>query len=167
MTSNDMPSKKQTGNRCEHLVVSRLLKPGPGMHGEPLFNPALLGSDWPTLDIYVELEGSFRQLKPFFFIQVKGTVRGRDPLTSDLRVQLSAQHMRRLLDLPAPTYLVGVDSRTEEMFIRSIHDRTSDSVASLRTTYPLDYPTMQMVHQDVLAFWQSFGRKPVISNVTV
>jgi hypothetical protein len=123
-----MPTKKQTGNRCEYLVVSRLLKPGPGPDEEPLFNPALLGSDWPTLDIYVELEGAFPLLKPFFFIQAKGTTRGRDPLTKDLRVQLAADHTGRLLNIPAPTYLVGVDSRTEDMFIRSSGRRPQGSL---------------------------------------
>ncbi|HZL36159.1 MAG TPA: hypothetical protein VFC78_12655 [Tepidisphaeraceae bacterium] len=162
-----MPTKKQTGNRCEHLVVSRLLKPGPGPDEQPLFNTALLGSDWPTLDIYVELEGAFPRLKPFFFVQVKGTVRGRDPATHDLRVQLSKKHTKRLLNIPAPTYLVGVDTLTEEMFIRSIHDRALKSISSLRTTYPLDYATMKLIHYEVLEFWQASQHKPAASNVQV
>lgn len=113
----------------------------------------------------MELEGDFPLLKPFFFIQVKGTERDHDPITRDLPVSLSKTHTKRLLDLPAPTYLVGVNSRTEEMFIRSIHDRAVKSVVSLRTTNPLNYATMQLVHQEVLTFWQAFGAKPATSSL--
>lgn len=115
-----MPTKKQTGNRCEHLVVSRLLQPGPGPHEEPLFNPALLGSvtvmsevDKDTgLDFLIRVGTTPRQVDWMAGVAVKGCEQP-PPLQHCLQMterQIAALGSRH------PAFLLVVDVRSERLY---------------------------------------------------
>lgn len=81
----------------------------------PLFRSRHLGEKWPTIDFFVEVRGGMR--RAFFFVQVKSrTTKAPGHFCS---VQLKRRDYKRMLKIPAPTYLVGVDEPSRKVYIRS------------------------------------------------
>jgi hypothetical protein len=88
----------------------------------PLFRPTHLGEKWPAVDFYVELT-SVPGKSPFFFVQAKATA-ATNPSMS-LRISSTKEDVARLLQIPAPTYILGVHEPSKRVFIRSVHDLVS------------------------------------------
>lgn len=158
-----MPSNAVTeavGQRGESIVESRLLDMG--TIGKPLFRPARLDGKWPTTDGYVELVDADAALSPFFFIQVKSTDKGYDEARTRLNVELRAEDARRLASIPAPTYVVGVETRADrEAFILAVREGKGFNTMAAR--FDLSYPNLQKPYNEVLAFWRGSDRKPIAS----
>lgn len=126
-----------------------------------LFRVALLHSQWPTIDLYVELTG-IPDRRWFFFVQVKGTDR---PLgKSALAISTRRRDIESLLAFPAPTYLLGVHVPTQRAWIRSVHQGI---LRRAMTRIPLEYEltpgNLRRLYDEVCTFWSVAGTKPSAS----
>jgi hypothetical protein len=127
-----------------------------------LFQPVFLGDKWPTADFYVELITT-NNPRPYFFIQAKATTAAYLQNPRRLRVRLTRRDEARLLRIPAPTYLVGIDETNSRAYIRSVRARATNAVSSLPASYPLTIRNLHRLYNEVLAFWQAHIIKPTSS----
>src|SRR4051794_12576311 len=82
----------------------------------PYFCPRFLGEKDRKLDFLVELIDAGDRT-PFFFVQVKTTRKGYTKKDRRLKIEMSGEDVRRFSLVPAPTYLVGIDERTEAAYL--------------------------------------------------
>jgi Domain of unknown function (DUF4365) len=147
-------SRDDIGNRGEAIFRVRVTDPyGPGK--TPLFRAYHLGEKFPTLDFLVELVGLPVEREAYFFVQVKATTRG---LTrghpARLRVGVVQRDIDRMLVYPGPTYIVGVDCRTERAYIASVNGRAMGRIMGLPVKYPLDATNMRLLWREVDGYWK-------------
>lgn len=118
---------------------------------QPLFHPRFLGEKMPAIDFLVELEGA-EGSRPFFFAQVKTTVRGYSN-AGRLRAECSRRDLERLLLYPAPTYLIGIDEPAQRGYVVSVNSALPRRLGTVCTQYPLEGPTLELLWQEVRQFW--------------
>jgi hypothetical protein len=85
----------------------------------PYFIPHFLGDKCPLFDILVELVGAGEKT-PYFFAQVKSTRLGYSKKSNRLRVEVSKDDVVRMVNYPAPTYVIGIDEKGEKAFIVAV-----------------------------------------------
>src|SRR5437764_3472621 len=86
----------------------------------PLFRPGFLGDKWPAIDFYVELNG-VQGKRPYFLIQCKTTSGTLSPRASSLKISSKREDVARLLQIPGPTYILGVHEPSRRVFAKSVH----------------------------------------------
>lgn len=131
----------------------------------PLFRPAFLGDNWPTIDYYVELLG-VRGTSPFFLVQVKSTAVPFSQGADVLEINADKAKCEKLYKLPGPTYIVGVHVPTHKAYILSVHSRPTQGVYRIPLKYELTPANLKMLHKEVRDFWKSFPHKPTRSKFT-
>jgi hypothetical protein len=149
-----------TGFRGEKIVELRLTdyKTFP----EPLFRPAHLGEKWPAIDYLVELT-SIPGRRLYFFAQVKSTTIA--PSSRSLRISTKKKDIERLLQIPGPTYLLGVHEPSERIFVRSVHIGTpARAITSIPLHYELTAGNLKQLHGEVSSFWPTGHHKPTVSR---
>lgn len=128
----------------------------------PLFSPTHLGEKWPAVDYYVELT-TVPGKKPFFFVQAKATAR-TNPRTS-LRISSTKDDVARLLQIPAPTYILGVHEPSKRVFVRSVHDGVAiKAITRIPIGYELTGKNLIVLHDEVVRFQRRRRRKPKDSS---
>jgi Domain of unknown function (DUF4365) len=127
----------------------------------PLFRPGFLGDTWPAIDYYVELnEVPNRRL--YFFVQVKSTTAAI--YKNSLRISSKKNDISRLLEIPGPTYIIGVHEPTKRVFVRSVHTGTAaKAITRIPLTHELTSANLQRLHTEVKNFWMTTDHKPVSS----
>jgi hypothetical protein len=147
-------SRDDIGTRGEAIFRVRITDPY-GPDRTPLFRPCHLGEKFPTLDFLVELVGLPEGREAYFFVQVKATTRG---LTrgqpARLRVSVLQHDIDRMLVYPGPTYVLGVDCRTERAYIASVNGQAMGRIMGLPVKYPLDATNMRMLWREVDGYWK-------------
>jgi hypothetical protein len=123
----------------------------------PLFRPAFLGDKWPALDYLVELIG-VRGMTPIFFVQVKTTAAAI--VGNHLTVALPPKRKKPLVRIPGPTYLFGVQEPMKRAFIRAVNDGTPQGVYEIPVTHELTPANLQVLYDEVKAFWSLQDFKP-------
>jgi hypothetical protein len=124
---------------------------------QPLFRPAFLTEKWPAVDYLVELIG-VKGMTPIFFAQVKSTVAAN--AVGQVHAALPPKKRRTLARIPGPTYLVGVQEPTKRVFIRAVNDQAAAGVYAIPVTHELTPPNLQVLYDEVKAFWQQQDFKP-------
>jgi hypothetical protein len=125
---------------------------------EPLFSLTHLGDKWPAVDYYVELT-TVRGKRPFFFVQAKSTARSKPAKT--LRISSTKTDIARLLEIPAPTYILGVHEPSRQVYIRSVHDGVAvKAITSIPVSHELTSHNLRRLHDEVVRFWKSRRHKP-------
>jgi hypothetical protein len=128
----------------------------------PLFRPGFLGDKWPAVDFYVELR-RVRAKRLYFFCQAKSTTRA--PSSQVLKIKTERRDIERLLQVPAPTYILGVHEPTRRVFIKAIHSGTPrKGISSIPLAYELNEQNLKLLHDEVRAYWSSSVHKPSLSN---
>lgn len=133
---------------------------------DPLFNPRFLGEKYPSVDYLVELNTPTGQIIPYFFVQVKTTRAGYTKRDHRLKVKIAERDTRRLVALPAPTYVVGIDEATETTYIVSASGPYTKGLSSLSTQFPLNQQTQEILFEEVSRFWQRFESWTMGSSFT-
>jgi hypothetical protein len=124
---------------------------------EPLFRVAFLGDRWPAVDYLVELTG-MKEMTPIFFVQVKSTTR---PITGDrLKIALPPASRSSLVRIPGPTYVVGVHEPTKRTLIRAVNDSPGPGVYDIPVSHELTPANLQVLYDEVKAFWILQDFKP-------
>jgi hypothetical protein len=148
------------GNRGEKLV--ELCLTDYATFDAPLFRLSHLGEKWPAIDFYVELTTS-RDSRPFFLVQTKSTT--HNTTRRSLRISSTKHDIEQLLQIPAPTYLLGVHEPTRRVFVRSVHEGlTTKAITSISLANELTTPNLQRLHDEVALFWRTGRHKPRRSN---
>jgi hypothetical protein len=124
---------------------------------QPLFRPAFLTEKWPAVDYLVELIG-VKGMTPIFFAQVKSTVAAI--AVGQVHVALPPKKRRALARIPGPTYLVGVQEPMKRVFIRAVNDQARPGVYAIPVTHELTPANLQVLYDEVKAFWQQHDSKP-------
>lgn len=120
----------------------------------PLFRPYFLGEKCPDVDFLVNLWGA----RGIFFVQVKTTT---SALTSNsIEVRLTRKQRQKLMDLPGPTYLVGVQLPEKRCFIRSIHRSSETGITTIALANELHAGNLKKLFDEVKAFWENGSYKP-------
>jgi len=130
---------------------------------KPLFRLAFLGDKWPEIDYYVELTGVLNR-RLYFFVQVKSTALPMTGNAKSLAVKTSKQHVSRLLQVPGPTYILGVHEPTMRVFARSIHVGVPvKAITQIPLACELNSDNLKNLHKEVCAYWQTTNHKPTSS----
>ena len=133
--------------------------------GGSLFRPVFLGGKFPAIDCYVEL-ATIPGWTPFFFGQVKSGTTGLSAGSMRLDVRLTKSAAARLLELPAPTYVLGVHEPTGRVFVRSVHAKPARGFTTIPLTHELNRDTLCVLRDEVADFWRRLGAetKPAASR---
>jgi len=87
---------------------------------------------------------------------VKTTCAGYTKQGHRLKVKMLDKDVTRLIALPAPTYVVGVDEVNEATYIVSANGRYTRGLSSLSTRFPLNQSNQELLFQEVSRFWNRF-----------
>lgn len=149
----------QIGRLAELEAAAALSRPVGRPFYRPLFRAAPLGDKYPTVDFIVDVLGPKDVSRGFFFVQVKGTA--AVGAAARLPVEVSAERFNRLVRLPAPTYLIGVDVVAYRCYLVAAHRTRRAKVASITRQYPLDDDQVRLnLYREVLSYWAGHRRRP-------
>jgi hypothetical protein len=154
-----MATRDLIGKRGEAIVIARLMDfcGNP----DPYFDVHPLGEKCPTFDYLVELVNAGDSV-PYFLAQVKSTQSGFTQKRR-LRVQVDAEDVRRMVQCPFPTYLIGVDEPHERAYVVSVHGSMSRAIASIPSKYPLTPRNLHLLWEEVTAHWQKLDAAAKVS----
>ncbi len=142
--------KNIIGNRGEYIFAELITEKTDNGY---LFNPAFLGEKWPAYDFYVEL---FKTDKPMFcFFQVKSTSKGYTKKNNKLKANITKEDLTKLSNLPAPSYVIGIDEKDKKGFIISANGLTIKSINALPTKYPINEENIKKLWNEVKDFWEN------------
>jgi hypothetical protein len=147
----------QIGSLAELLAATALSRPTGHPFHRPLFRTTHLGEKYPAVDFLVDILGPDNQSQGFCFAQVKGT--GTAKSGGRLALDVPLDRFNQLVRLAAPSYLIGVDIRTEESFIVSAYRPRRTRVSSITRAFPLDTDSGKVnLYREVLGFWTAHRR---------
>jgi hypothetical protein len=118
----------------------------------PYFDPHPLGEKCPTFDYLVELLET-GHTPAYFFVQVKAT-RQAQMRRAGLKVGVGADDVRRMVNCPVPTYVVGVDEPAGVAYLLSVHGRRRGPISSVPTTHPLTPANLKALWAEVRDHWK-------------
>lgn len=129
----------------------------------PLFRPGFLGDKWPAIDFYVELT-AVPGKRLYFFGQVKATTSKLTTRSRALRISTKKEDIERLLQIPGPTYILGVHEPSRKVYARSVHAGVPISaITSIPITHELNSTTLKVLHDEVRDYWKTNYHKPSTS----
>lgn len=117
-----------------------------------IFRPRHLGEKWPSSDFYVELVGLKEHF--FFIVQVKSTSQGLDK-RGNLKVKANKKKLKELNSYYCPTYLAGVDVRTDSVYLIPVNKNKRKDLNKLPTKFKLDTSNRKLLFDDVKTFWEN------------
>jgi hypothetical protein len=141
------------GDRGQWLCALLLSRLCPG-RTDAYFRPYFFGDKFPTSDFLVTLVGHAAH---YFFVQVKSTRQGyrQEHGERRLRVNVSNHDVRRLVALPAPAYVAGIDEVQEIGYLLSMNEPRTTGLGGLPTRHPLNCENLARLWQEVHDFWSS------------
>lgn len=150
-----------TGYRGEKIV--ELCLTDYTAFAKPLFRPGFLGDKWPAIDFYVELT-SVPGKRIYFFGQAKATTSKLTASSRMLRISTKKEDIERLLQIPGPTYILGVHEPSKRVFVRSVHTGVPiKAIKSIPLAHELNSTTLQTLHDEVCNYWTTNNHKPSTS----
>jgi hypothetical protein len=154
------------GSRGESIAFTRLTEVC-RKNDLPYFLPHYLGEKCPTFDFLVELVG-VGETRLYFFVQVKATRKGysRKSNPARLKARVKASDVKRMTRYPAPTYVVGVDEKSERAFVIGVYGNMSDAIPDITTAHELNCVTLRHLWDEVRAFWRGRSMRRKTSAFT-
>jgi hypothetical protein len=146
-----MDRRDHTGKRGESIAIVRLTEVCQE-NDLPYFLVHFLGDKSPLFDAMVELVAAGNRT-PFFLAQVKSTRKGYNEF-GRLQVTVSKSDVVAMVLYPAPTYIVGIDERTERAFIIGVHDGMDRSISTMNTEHELNCSTLKLLWDEVVGYWK-------------
>src|SRR5947209_7166221 len=155
-----MATRDLIGKRGEAIMTARLMDfcGNP----DPYFDVHPLGEKCPTFDYLVELVTAGDSV-PYFLAQVKSTRKGFTKNERRLLVGVDADDVRRMVQCPFPTYLVGVDEPNDRAYVVSVHGGKSGPMTSMPSRYPLTPRNLRRLWEEVTAHWQRLDAAAKVS----
>jgi hypothetical protein len=155
-----MAARDLIGKRGEAIAVARLTDFCGST--EPYFDVHPLGEKCPTFDYLVELLNAGESV-PYFLVQVKSTKQRYTRRKRRLVVHVDDEDVRRMVQCPLPTYVVGVHEPTEQAYVVSVHGRLRGAIRSLPCTYPLTRANLRILWEEVTVHWRKLDAAAKVS----
>jgi hypothetical protein len=155
-----MATRDLIGKRGEAITTARLMD-FCGNH-DPYFDVHPLGEKCPTFDYLVELVHAGESV-PYFLAQVKSTRQGFTKKERRLLVLVDEADVRRMVQCPFPTYLIGVDEPNDRAYVVSLHGSIRGSITSMPSKYPLTPRNLQRLWEEVIAYWRKLDAAAKVS----
>lgn len=146
-----MAARDLVGKRGEAIVTARLMDFCGNL--DPYFDVHPLGEKCPTFDYLVELVNAGDSV-PYFLAQVKATRRGFTEKRRRLSVRVDREDVRRMVQCPIPTYLIGVNEPRDRAYVVSVHGSMSGPITSMPASYPLTPRNLRRLWEEVTAHWK-------------
>ena len=155
-----MAPRDLLGKRGEAIGTARLMN----FCGNPnpYFNVHRLGEKCPTFDHLVELVNAGPSV-PYFLAQVKATRQGFTKRARRLLVEVDEEDVRRMVQCPFPTYLIGVDEPNDRAYVVSVHGGMRGPIASMPSRYPLTPRNLRRLWEEVTAHWKKLDAAAKVS----
>jgi hypothetical protein len=126
----------QIGDFGELLAAVDLSRPVLGRYRRPLFKPVHLGGKYPAVDYIIDVLSTDSKPIGFFFAQVKSTS-AASVSGERLSVTITKDRFNALAALPAPAYLIGVDTNAEISYIVAANRNVRADVPGILRAYNL------------------------------
>jgi hypothetical protein len=120
---------------------------------DPYFDVHPLGEKCPTFDYLVELINAGDSV-PHFLTQVKSTQKEFTKKERRLLVQVDEEDVRRMVQCPFPTYLIGVDEPNDRAYVVSVCGSMRGPIASMPSKYPLTPRNLHRLWEEVTVHWK-------------
>jgi hypothetical protein len=155
-----MATRDLIGKRGEAIVTARLMDfcGNP----DPYFDVHPLGEKCPTFDYLVELVNAGDSV-PYFLAQVKSTQKGFTKASRRLPVAMDEEDVRRMVQCPFPTYLIGVDEPNDRAYVVSVHGGMHGAISSMPSRYPLTPRNLRRLWEEVSTHWQKLNAAAKVS----
>jgi hypothetical protein len=130
---------------------------------KPIFRPGFLGDKWPAIDFYVELTGVPNK-RPYFFVQAKTSSAVLIAGATSLGIASTKRDVLRLLQIPGPTYILGVHEPSKRVFVRSVHRGLPiRAITRIPLAYELTSVNLRRLYREVRDYWRTAAPKPTES----
>jgi hypothetical protein len=127
-----------------------------GRFKRPLFRASHLGDKYPTVDLIIDILGRDDLTLSFFFAQIKATHQ-ESSADARLPIQVSLERYNRLVRLPAPTYVIGVDELSETSSLIAARKTRQTPLSSMTKRFSLkDEPIKIQLHREVADYWKKY-----------
>ena len=144
-------NKNALGSRGESIAYVRLTE---GYK----FNLYFMGEKAQTIDFLLELCN--KETPYFAFLQIKTTAQHEYTNKGYLKVGITTDDLKLLIDKPLPTYFVGVDELEESVYIAPVfNDTIYGYTSSIPNTYKLQFgakaenkKVMEKLEKDIICF---------------
>lgn len=144
-----MADSNAIGDRGESIFCSRITE-------HYMFSVHFLGEKAPYVDFLLEVRDPKKSY--FFMVQVKSTERGYDS-NGNLKVAVSTTKYKELVKKPMPTYVAGVDNKSETVYLCSAF-ADKKCISSMPTKHGLKQSrkvtskkTLELLKKDVMDYW--------------
>ncbi len=148
-------SQNQIGNLGELLAETEFCRPVGKKYNRPLFRANNLGQKYPVVDFVVDLLDSNERSIGFFYVQVKST---HNPSVGDRRrlpIECPYHKYNAMVNLPVPTYLVGVDVSKDTLYILAANRTLNRKLSSIGKLHDLSADDIKVsLYKEVLSYWK-------------
>ena len=153
-------AKGGLGEKVAGLLLSRSAG-----DGDAMFSVAFLGDKWEATDLLVVPE-PVPGLRPYFFAQVKATASPPPTARRGLAAPATKAAVAKLLEIPGPTYLLGVHLPSERVFAKAVlAGAPARGVGRFPLANELTPDSLRTLREEVVDFWPPARRsKPTESH---
>ena len=106
------------------------------------------------VDFIVDVLGPADDSLGFFFVQVKATSASH-PASRCLRLQIDRAKYNKLVRIPVPTFLIGVETNSERSFVVAAVRPKGRSLSSISKRFDLADDEVRIgLYKEVIGFWR-------------
>lgn len=147
-------STNAVGDFGEILAQAHFSRPVRGKYRRPLFRASHLGEKYPVVDFIVDILDPNEDSLGFFFVQVKATNAAK-PKAKTLAVKIELPKYNRLAQIPAPTFLVGVDVDAEQVYLVCAARTEKKAFSSICKKFDLKDDNVRVaLYNEVKEYWK-------------
>ena len=147
-------SANAVGDFGELLAAIHLSRTVNKHYRRPLFKPTHLGEKYPIVDFIVDALDPMERSHGFFFVQVKSTSTAAIS-SRTLKLDVELGKYNKLAAIPAPTFLIGVDIRTEKAFVIAAPKALRKAFSSISKKHDLQDETVRVrLYKEVVKYWR-------------
>lgn len=147
-------SQNQIGNFGELLTETEFCRPVGKKYNRPLFRANNLGQKYPVVDFVVDLLDSREKSIGFFYVQVKSTDDPSAGKKKRLPIECPYHKYNAMVNLPVPTYLVGVDVWRETIYVLAAERTRKRKLSSIGKLHDLSADDIKVsLYKEVLSYW--------------
>jgi hypothetical protein len=156
-------STNAIGDFGETLAQAHFSRPVRGAYRRPLFRASHLGEKYPVVDFIVDILDANEDSLGFFFVQVKATKSAKSKAKT-LALQIEKTKYNKLAQIPAPTFLVGVDIVAEEVYLVCAPKPAKRAFSSICKKHDLkDDGVRVALYKEVRDYWKKHS--PALNQI--
>ena len=104
-------------------------------------------------------------MRLYFFVQAKTTSSTLAADSSSLSISTKKKDIDHLLQIPGPSYILGVHEPSKRVFIRSVHaGMPVKAITRIPLANELTNVNLRALHDEVRIYWNSHTHKPTFSR---